>query len=191
MGSEAPKYDWSRVSGVDDEHARDVQKAAARESERQADFARWRAVRWTAAVALACLSIAGGAVALLAVLAAATTTGDTVQIATGFDAAGPVERTITVTQLYLAVTGIVVMEVVLVWAALLLFSRRLHPAHWVAVLALAAATTALLAWAIFARGLDAPAVDLPYLLAFPCICVAALLELWRARRLRAAWGKDA
>ena len=191
MESDAPKYDWSRVPGVDDEHAREVAQAAERESARQADLARWRAIRWAAALALACLSIAGGAVALLAVLAAATTTGDTVQIVTGIDAAGPTEKTIAVTQLYMAVAGIVVMEAVLVWAALLLFAHRLHPAQWVAVLVLAAATSAFFVWAILARGLEVQAVDLPYLLAFPCICAAALLELARTRRLRAAWGADA
>jgi len=191
MESDAPKYDWSRVPGVDDEHAREVAHAAERESARQADFARWRTMRWAAALALACLSIAGGAVALLAVLVAATSTGDTVQIVTGVDAAGPTEKTIAVIQLYMAVAGIVVMEVVLVWAALLLFARRLHPAQWAAVLVLSAATTSFFAWAVFSRGLDVPAGNLPYVLAFPCICVAALLELARIRRLRAAWGEDA
>jgi hypothetical protein len=191
MSSETPKYDWSRIPGVDDAHARSVASDAARESVRRADFARWRTVRWAAAVALACLSIAGGAVALLAVLAAATTSGDTVQIVTGIDAAGPTEKTITVAQLYMAVAGIVVMEAVLLWAALLLFTQRLHPAQWAAVLVLAAATSAFFAWAMIARGLDVPGADLPYLIAFPCICAAALLELVRARRLRAAWGEDA
>ena len=43
---------------------------AARESARQMDFARWRVLRSVAGVFLACVSIAGGAVAVMAVIAA-------------------------------------------------------------------------------------------------------------------------
>lgn len=190
MGSEAPKYDWSRIGSVADERSRDAADGAARDAKRQADFVRWRAFRWTAALALVCLSIAGGAVAVLALIMAATTTGDTVEIVTAIDADGAREQAFAVSQVYLAVAAIVAMEVVLIWAALLLFSRRLHPAQWTAVLVLAGSTTAIFAWAVLAGGLDVPTVDLPYVIAFPCICVAALLELWRARRLRAVWGQD-
>jgi len=191
MSDDAPKYDWSHIEGVRvDEDAAEAAGLAARESERQADFARWRALRWAVAVALVCLSIAGGAVAVLAILVALGSTGDTVSVVTTIEAEGAVERTFTRAQLYLAVAGLVAMEAVLIWAALLLFARKLHPAQWVAVLLLAASTTAVFAWAMLAGGLDVPAVNLPYVIAYPCICVAALLELARVRRLRAAWGED-
>jgi hypothetical protein len=185
-------YDWPATPGVDDERSRPAAEAAARDSARRSDFDRWRALRWTAAVALVCLSIAGGAIALVAVVLAATTSGDSVSIVTSIDANGDAKETVfTVLQVYLAVVAMVLMEAVLIWAALLLFARRLHRAQWVAVLVLAASTTASFAWAALAGGLDVAAVDLPYVLAFPCICAAALLELGRVRRLRVAWGRDA
>ena len=82
---------------------------------------------------------------------------------------------------------IVALEVVLIWAATLLFSTGLHRGQWVVVGVLAAASTVGIA--LGAGGISFSASDWPYVVAFPIIVVAALLESLRGRRLRDRWGE--
>ena len=84
---------------------------------------------------------------------------------------------------------IVALEVVLVWAAILLFSRRLHPGQWVAVGFMAAASTAAVVVALSSGSVLLGGTEWPYIVAFPLIVVAAVLEFVRIRRLRARWGE--
>src|SRR5450759_5592659 len=72
----------------DDEEARRDAEALAqaeRDSARQMDFGRWRALRYLAGVFLACVSIAGGAVAVLALIAALTSGTDPVNLVTDIE----------------------------------------------------------------------------------------------------------
>jgi hypothetical protein len=162
---------------------------AERESARQMDFARWRALRYVCAVFLACVSIAGGAVAAMAVIAALTSGSGPVKLVTDVGASGVETATLTSAQLLLFAGVLVALEVVLVWAATLLFSKRLHPAQWVAVGVLAAASS--VGVALGAGGISLGAGDWPYIAAFPLIVVASLFESLRVRRLRARWGREA
>ena len=161
---------------------------ADRESARQMDFARWRAPRYVAGVLLACLSIAGGAVAVMSALAALTAGSGPVNLVTTIDASGARSETLSSGQLYLLAGVIVALEVVLVWAAILLFSRRLHPGQWVAVGFMAAASTAAVVVALSSGSVLLGGTEWPYIVAFPLIVVAAVLEFVRIRRLRARWG---
>jgi hypothetical protein len=180
-------YDEPDLS--DDEGARHDAEALAQaecDSSRQADFVRWRAVRYIAGVFLACVSIAGGAVAVLAVVTALTSGPGPVDLVTAVEDSGVHSVTLTFGQLYLLTGAIVALEVVLVWAATLLFSRGLHPAQWIAVGVMAASSTVVVA--LGARSIFVSASDWPYFVAFPLIVVASLLESLRIRRLRARWG---
>ena len=161
---------------------------ADRESARQMDFARWRAPRYVAGVLLACVSIAGGAVAVMTVIAALTAGSGPVSLVTTIDASGARSATLSAGQLYLLAGVIVALEVVLVWAAILLFSKQLHPGQWVAVGFMAAASTAAVLVAASADSVSLGGTEWPYVVAFPLVVVAAVLELLRARRLRARWG---
>lgn len=160
---------------------------AGRDSARQMDFARWRALRYVAGVFLACVSIAGGAVAVLAVIAALGSGTGPVSLVT--DIEGSAARTVTLSsgQLLMLAGAIVALEVVLIWAATLLFSRGLHPGQWVAVGVMAASST--VGVALGAGGVFVSATNWPYLAAFPLIVVSSLLESLRIRRLRARWGE--
>jgi len=190
------RRDHLYVAHYDDPDAPDDQKTrrdaealrlAERESARQMDFARWRALRYLVGVFLACVSIAGGAVAVLAVIAALGSGTGPVSLVTDVDESGVHSATLESGQLLLLAGAIVALEVVLIWAAALLFSRELHPGQWVVVGLMAAASTAGVALGggdFFIR-----AINWPYLVAFPLIVVAALLELSRSRRLRARWGE--
>ncbi len=124
---------------------------AERESARQMDFARWRAIRYVAGVYLACVSIAGGAVAVMSAIAALTSGPGPVSLVTTIDASGARSETLSSGQLYLLAAVLLVLEVVLIWAAVLLFSPRLHPGQWVAVGFMAAASTAAVVAAQGAR----------------------------------------
>ena len=174
----------------DDEEARRDAEAlarAARDSARQMDFARWRALRYIAGVFLACVSIAGGAVAVMAVIAALTSGTGPVHLVTDVDGSGVRSATLTSGQLSMLAGAIAALEIVLIWAATLLFSRGLHPAQWVAVGVMAAASTAGVA--LGAGSIFSGAVYWPYLVAFPLIVVASLLESLRIRGLRARWNE--
>jgi hypothetical protein len=174
----------------DDEEARrdaDALAQAERDSLRQMDFARWRALRYLAGVFLACVSIAGGAVAVLAVIAALTSGTGPVNLVTDIEQSGVRSATLTSGQLFMLAGAIVALEVVLIWAATLLFSRGLHPGQWVAVGVMAAAST--VGVALGAGGIFISAGNWPYLVAFPLIVVASLLESLRIRGLRARWGE--
>lgn len=174
----------------DDEEARRAAEALAqaeRDSARQIDFARWRALRYLAGVFLACVSIAGGAVAVLAVIAALMSGTGPVSFVTDIEASGVRSATLTSGQLFMLVGAILALEVVLIWAATLLFSRGLHPGQWVAVGVMAAAST--VGVALGAGGIFISAGNWPYLVAFPLIVMASLLELLRIRRLRGRWGE--
>ena len=161
---------------------------AERESARQMDFARCRAGRYVAGVFLACVSIAVGAVALIAVVTTLTSGGGPVDLVTGIDEAGEgTVVTLTSGQVYLLTAAMVAFEVVLIWAATLLFSKGLHPGQWVAVGLMAVASTVVVA--LGADSILSGAADWPYLVAFPLIAVASLLESARSRRLRARWGR--
>jgi hypothetical protein len=162
---------------------------ADRESARQMDFARWRAPRYVAGILLACLSIAGGAAAVMSVIAALTAGSGPVNLVTTIDASGGVSETLSSGQLYLLAGVIVALEVVLVWAATLLFSKQLHPGQWIAVGFMAAASTAAIIVAVSAGSVSFGDTEWPYIVAFPLIVVAAVLELLRIRRLRARWGE--
>ena len=107
-------------------------------------------------------------------------------LVTGIDGDSVRSVTLTSGQMLMLAGAIVVLEVVLVWAATLLFSKGLHPGQWVAVGVMAAASTVGIA--LGAGGILVGAVNWPYLVAFPLIVVAALLESLRIRRLRARWG---
>jgi hypothetical protein len=173
----------------DDEGARHDAEALAqaeRDSSRQADFARWRAVRYVVGVFLACVSIAGGAVALVAVIAALTSGAGPVDLVTGIEGSGVDHATLASGQLFLLAGALVALEVVLVWAATLLFSRGLHPGQWVAVGVMAASSTVVIA--LRAHSIFINASDWPYFVAFPLIVVASLFESLRIRGLRARWG---
>jgi len=118
----------------DDEEARRDAEALAQaehDSSRRMDFARWRAARYVAGVFLACVSIAGGAVAVMAVIAALTSGAGPVDLVTGIEDSGVGYATLTSGQLFLLAGALVALEVVLVWATTLLFSRGLHPGQWV------------------------------------------------------------
>jgi len=174
----------------DDEGARRDAEAlaqAARDSARQMDFARWRVLRTVAGVFLACVSIAGGAVAVMAVIAALTARTGPVSLVTGFDGDSVQSVTLTSAQMLMFAGALVALEVVLIWAATLLFSRGLHPGQWVAVGVMAAASTVGIA--LGGGEIFISAVNWPYLVAFPLIVLASLLELLRIRRLRARWGE--
>ena len=174
----------------DDEGARRDAVALAqaeRDSARQMDYARWRALRYLAGVFLACVSIAGGAVAVMAVIAALTSGSGPVSPVTGFDGSSLRTATLTRGQLFMLAGAIVALEVVLIWAATLLFSKGLHPVQWVAVGVMAASST--VGVGLGAVGIFVSAGDWPYLVAFPLIVVASLLESLRIRRLRARWGE--
>ena len=160
---------------------------AERDSARRLDFARWRVPRSIAGVFLACVSIAGGAVAVIAVIAVVTSGSGPVDLVTGID--GDIVRSVTLTssQMLLFAGALVALEVVLVWAATLLFSKGLHPRQWVAVGVMAAASTAGIV--LGAGGILDSASNWPYVVAFPLIVVAAVLESLRTRRLRARWGE--
>lgn len=160
---------------------------AERESARQLDYARWRTVRYIAGVFLACVSIAVGAVALIALVTTLGSGGGPVDLVTGIDEAGVRTVTLTSGQVNLLTVAMVAFEVVLIWAATLLFSRGLHPGQWVAVGMLAVAST--VAVALGADSILSGAANWPYLVAFPLIAVASLLESLRIRRLRARWGR--
>lgn len=161
---------------------------AERESARQMDFARWRAPRYIAGFLLSCLSITGGAVAVMSVIAALTAGSGPVSLVTTIDASGARSETLSSGQLYLLAGVIVALEVVLIWAAILLFSKRLHPGQWVAVGFMAAASTASVVVALNDGSVSLGGTEWPYLVAFPLIVVAAVLEFVRIRRLRARWG---
>lgn len=171
-----------------EEARRDAEELARaeRESARQMDYARWRAVRYVAGVFLACVSIAVGAVALMAVVTTLGSGGGPVDLVTGIDEAGMRTVTLTSGQVNLLTAAMVAFEVVLIWAATLLFSRRLHPGQWVAVGLLAAASTVVVALGV--DNILGGAANWPYLVAFPLIVVASLLESLRIRRLRTRWG---
>lgn len=160
---------------------------AERESARQLDYARWRAVRYIAGVFLACVSIAAGAIAILAVVVALTSGSGSVDLVTGIEDSGVSTVTLTSGQLFMLTGAIVALEVVLVWAATLLFSRGLHPGQWVAVGVMAAAST--VGVVLGAGSILSGVANLPYLVAFPLIVVASLLESHRIRGLRARWGE--
>jgi len=170
------------------EARRDAQALAQaeRDSARQMDFARRRTLRYIAGVYLACVSIAGGAVAVMAVIIALGSGSGPVNLVTGIEQSGESTVTLTNGQWFLLVGALVVLEVVLVWAATLLFSKGLHPGQWVAVGVMAAASTVGIA--LGAGGVFVSVVNWPYLVAFPLIVVAALLESLRIRGLRARWG---
>jgi len=160
---------------------------AERDSARQMGFARWRVPRYIAGFFLACVSIAGGAVAVIAVIAVVTSGSGPVDLVTGID--GDVVRSVTITssQMLLFAGALVALEVVLIWAATLLFSKGLHPRQWVAVGVMAAASTVGIV--LGAGGILDSASNWPYVVAFPLIVVAALLESLRIRSLRARWGE--
>ena len=160
---------------------------AERDSARRLDFARRRVPRSIAGIFLACVSIAGGAVAVIAVIAVVTSGSGPVDLVTGID--GDIVRSVTLTsgQMLLFAGALVALEVVLVWAATLLFSKGLHPRQWVAVGVMAAASTAGIV--LGAGGILDSASNWPYVVAFPLIVVAAVLESLRIRRLRARWGE--
>jgi hypothetical protein len=176
----------------DSEEARRDAEALAqaeRDSARQMDFARWRVLRYLAGVFLACVSIAGGAVAVIAAIAALTSGPGPVNLVTTIDASGARSETLSSGELYLLAGVIVALEVVLIWAAVLLFSTQLHPGQWVAVGFMAAASTAALVVALSAGSVFLGSTEWPYIVAFPLIVVAAVLEFARIRRLRARWGE--
>ena len=160
---------------------------AERDSARQMDFARRRVPRTVAGVFLACVSIAGGAIAVMAVIAALTARTGPVSLVTGFDGDSVQSVTLTSAQMLMFAGALVALEVVLIWAATLLFSRGLHPGQWVAVGVMAAASTVGIA--LGGGEIFISAVNWPYLVAFPLIVLASLLELLRIRRLRARWGE--
>jgi hypothetical protein len=200
MGADEPQdhpyvahYDEPDVPDAVDaaEARRDAQALAQAdlESARRTDFDRWRALRFVAGVLLACVSIAGGAVAALAVVAALNGGTGPVTLVTDLEAGGVKSTTLTAGQMFMVAGALVALEVVLIWAAILLFSRRLHPGQWVAVGFLAAASTASVVVAVRAGNASFRGSEWPYLVAFPLIVVAAVLELLRARRLRARWGE--
>jgi hypothetical protein len=184
---------YDEPDGPDEQDAEEARRdaealaQAERESARQMDFARWRTFRYIAGVYLACVSIAGGAVAVMAVVIALGSGSGPVDLVTGIEQSG--ERTVTLTngQWLLLAGALVALEVVLVWAATLLFSRVLHLGQWVAVGVLAAASTVGIT--LGAGGIFVSAINWPYLVAFPLIVVAALLESLRIRGLRARWGE--
>lgn len=101
-----------------------------------------------------------------------------------------VTGTFTVSQLHLVVGALIALEIVLLWAAALLFAKRLHATAWVVVLCLAAVATAGLVWGMTVGGRSLSTVDYPYALALPVIVAAGVLELPRTRRLRACWGGE-
>lgn len=190
------RQDYPYVAHYDEPDEPDVEDArrdaealaqAERDSARQMDFARWRALRYLAGVFLACVSMAGGAVAVLALIAALTSGAGPVNLVTAIDGSGVRSATLTSGQLFMLAGAIVALEVVLIWAATLLFSRGLHPGPWVAVGVMAAASTSGVA--LGAGGIFISAGNWPYLAAFPLIVVAALLESLRIRGLRARWGE--
>ena len=160
---------------------------AERDSARRLDFARRRVPRYIAGFFLACVSIAGGAVAVIAVIAVVTSGSGPVDLVTGID--GDVVRSVTITssQMLMFAGALVALEVVLIWAAMLLFSKGLHPRQWVAVGVMAAASTVGIV--LGAGGILDSASNWPYVVAFPLIVVAALLESLRIRSLRARWGE--
>jgi hypothetical protein len=160
---------------------------AERDSARQMDFAGRRVPRTIAGVFLACVSIAGGAIAVMAVIAALTSRSGPVSLVTGLEGDSVQSVTLTSAQMLMFAGALVALEVVLIWAATLLFSRRLHPGQWVTVGVMAAASTVGIA--LGAGDIFISAVNWPYLVAFPLIVVASLLELLRIRRLRARWGE--
>ena len=89
------------------------------------------------------MSIAGGAVAVMAVIAAVSSGTGPVELVTGIDGDGnSVSVTLTGGQMLLFAGALVALEVVLIWAATLLFSKGLHPRQWVAVGVMAAASIA-------------------------------------------------
>jgi hypothetical protein len=195
MGAEGPQ-DHPYVAHYDEPDVPDVaetQRDAAAlaqadgDSARQMDFARWRVPRSIAGLLLACVSIAGGAVAVMSVIAALTSGPGPVDLVTTIDASGAGSETLSAGQLYLLAGVLVALEVVLIWAATLLFSRRLHPGQWVAVGFMAAASTAAVVVALSAGGVSLGGTEWPYIVAFPLIVVASVLELLRIRRLRARW----
>jgi hypothetical protein len=170
---------------------RDAEAAAlaSRRAAREMDLGRWRALRYAVAIPLVCLSIAGGAVAVLAaVFAIGSSGGESVSMVTGVAADGTlITRTFAVSELYLIAGVLGALEIVLLWAAALLFAKRLHPLAWVVVLSLATVATAGLVWGMTAGGWSLATVNYPYALAFPVIMVASVLELLRVRWLRARW----
>jgi hypothetical protein len=172
-----------------EEARRDAQALAQaeRDSARQMDFAHRRTLRYIAGVYLACVSIAGGAVAVMAVIIALGSGSGPVNLVTGIEQSGESTVTLTNSQWFLLVGALVALEVVLIWAATLLFSKGLHPGQWVAVGVMAAASTVGIA--LGAGGVFVSAINWPYLVAFPLIVVAALLESLRIRGLRARWGE--
>jgi len=97
--------------------------------------------------------------------------------------------TVTSGQLLTIAGVLVALEVLLIWAAMLLFSRRLQPTQWIIVGVLAA--TAAVALFLRAGSSSIGTTEWPYLAAFPLIVVAAVLELLRSRRLRSRWGAGA
>lgn len=171
-----------------DEMRRDAEglARAQRESARRMDYDRRRAVRYVAGVFLACVSIAVGAVAVIAVVTTLSSGGGPVDLVTGIDEAGVRTVTLTSGQVNLLTAAMVAFEVVLIWAAMLLFSRGLHPGQWVAVGLMAVACT--VAVALGADSILSGAANWPYLVAFPLIALASLFESLRIRRLRARWG---
>ena len=160
---------------------------AARDSARRMDCARGRVLRTVAGVFLACVSIAGGAVAVMVVIVALSPGAGPVSLVTDIEGDSVRSVTLTSAQMLMFAGAIVALEVVLIWAATLLFSKGLHPGQWVAVGVMAAASTVGIA--LGAGGIFVSAVNWPYLVAFPLIVVAALLESLRIRRLRARWGE--
>jgi hypothetical protein len=97
----------------DDEEARRDAEALAqaeRDSMRQRHFARWRVVRYLAGVFLACVSIAGGAVAVMAVVAALTSGTGPVSLVTDVDGSSVRSATLTSGQLLMLAGAIVALE---------------------------------------------------------------------------------
>ena len=173
--------------------APDPQRRAAEERElaRANYVARWRGLRYALGVVLACVSIAGGAFAVLAVAGAlaARTSGTTTLVLGVTPGGGQSSLTLTATQAIAVATAMVLLEAVIICAAWLLFAKHLHERFWLVVTLAALLATGAAIWARATARLDLLSLYSPMVYVCPVIVVAGLLQLLRAHRLRLRWGQ--
>jgi hypothetical protein len=174
--------------------APDLQRRAAEERELAwANYvARWRGLRYALGVVLACVSIAGGAFAALAVAGAlaARTRGTATLVLGVTPGGGQSSLTLTATQAIAVAVAMVLLEAVIICAAWLLFAKRLHEHFWLVVSLAALLAAGAAVWARATARLDLLSLYSPMVYVCPVIVVAGLLQLLRAHRLRIRWGQQ-
>jgi hypothetical protein len=173
--------------------ASDRQRLAAEERQlaRDSYLARWRGLFYALGVVLVCVSIAGGAFAVMAVAGAlAAPTGGTTTLVLGVTPGGGQSSiTLTATQAIAVAVAMVVLEALTICAAWLLFAKRLHGRFWLVVTLAALLASGAAVWAWETGRHDLLSLYSPMVYVCPVVVIAGLVQLLRAHRLRMRWGE--